>query len=77
MKLNVYSVHDRKAAVFARPFIAPNDGMALRSYAAAKMDPTTELSKFPEDFALYRLGSFDDESGELSPVVPTVVTLEA
>lgn len=77
MKLNIYSVHDRKAAVFARPFIAPNDGMALRSFAAAKLDPSTELAKFPEDFSLYLLGSFDDETGELSPVVPIVVTLEA
>lgn len=77
MNLGVYSVFDRKAAVFARPFVAPNDAMALRSYAAALQDPSTELHKFPEDFSLHRLGSFDDDTGQLVAQTPVVVTPEA
>lgn len=76
MNLGVYSVFDRKAAVFARPFVAPNDAMAVRSFLAARQDPSTELAKFPEDFSLHRLGSFDDDTGELFGTTPAVVPLE-
>lgn len=74
MQLGIYAVFDRKAAVFARPFTSPNDAMAMRSYLAAKQDPSTELSKFPEDYSIHRLGSFDDETGAISSQTPVALT---
>lgn len=76
MKVGMYAVYDRKASVFARPFCSPNDAMAMRSFRAARQDPATELSKFPEDFTLYRLGDFDDDSGEVTGFPPVAVSEE-
>lgn len=74
MRLGIYSVFDRKAAVFARPFTAPNDAMAMRSFLAAKQDPTTEIHKFPEDFSIHRLGDFDDDTGHIQSQPPVALT---
>lgn len=71
----ICSVFDRKAGVYARPFVTPNKAMARRSFEAARQDSSTELSKFPEDFSLHVLGSFNDETGEVSGQVPTVIAL--
>lgn len=75
MILLICSVYDRKAAVYARPFVTPNRAMARRSFESARQDPTTELHKFPEDFSLYVLGTFNDETGEVVSQVPTVIAL--
>lgn len=75
MKLGIYAVLDRKAGTFARPFTIQNDQMAMRAFMAAKQDVASEMSKYPEDFALYALGTFDDDTGALSqPVPPTALS---
>lgn len=70
MKLGLYAVLDRKLGSFARPFVMNNDGMAVRAFLTAKQDPSSEMSKYPEDFSLYALGTFDDESGTLAQPTP-------
>lgn len=83
MITNVYSIFDVKAKVFGSPFYAQCDEIAIRNCAAAVRDDgqNSMLSKFPEDFTLYRIGSFDDDRGVLSPagtneVVVLLVTLK-
>lgn len=76
MKQGVYSCLDRKAALFSRPFVVQNHAVALRAFEAAKQDPSSEISKFPTDFELYHVGYFDDDTGVVTGVVPTVVVPE-
>ncbi len=64
---NAYSIKDAKANVFSAPFFSINDQVALRSFEQAKNDSNTTIHKNPEDFSLYRLSTFDDQSGELHP----------
>lgn len=59
----MFAVFDHKAKVFGKPFYENRVELAVRSVAAGIMDPQSMLSKFPEDFDLYRLGSFNDENG--------------
>lgn len=75
MKLGIYAVYDRKAGLFARPFTIQNDAMAMRAFLAAKQDTTSEMSKYPEDFGLHYLGTFDDETGTVfQPGPPTALS---
>lgn len=74
MMLHIYAVLDRKAQAFGRPFTIQNDAMAIRAFAAAQSDPGSEISKYPEDFTLYSLGAFDDQTGEIIPNHPKPVT---
>lgn len=65
MKVNMYSVFDRKGNMFNQPFFAVNDVMASRTvYMREKVEPG-QLSEFPEDFMLVRVGSFDHTTGDV------------
>lgn len=66
MKLNVYTIKDIKAETFGNPFYSTNDQTAKRSLEQASNDPNTTISKYPEDFVLYRLGDWDDTSATIS-----------
>lgn len=63
----MYSVRDSKSNAFNPPFYAINEETGLRSFAQLVLDPAQTVSKFPEDFDLYHVGDYDDESGKISP----------
>ena len=65
--LNCYAIYDKKALSFATPFFAVNDDVAMRSFEDLVRDRRSLVSQHPEDFALHLVGSFEPESGRLSP----------
>lgn len=68
MKTNVYAVYDSAIKSFMAPFFMQTDGQAIRAFSdTVNAVPPTLVSKHPEQFTLYNLGTFDDESGELTP----------
>lgn len=72
MKSLLFSIHDRITEAFAPPFVASTVGEAQRMFASACADPQSQLNQHPHDFALYQLGSFNNSTGLLEPVVPPV-----
>lgn len=70
MILRLFSVLDIKAGFFKPPFAARSDGEALRALSEAMRDPQTTLAQYPEDFALYETGNFNDATGTIEPTVP-------
>lgn len=70
MITQVFSIFDVKAKSFGVPFYATNKELAMRNVAAVVNDGSEQsgmLSKFPEDFVLYHVASFDDEQGVFEP----------
>lgn len=65
-----FSVFDTKAAVFGTPFFMPREAMAIRSFEDLTNDGKSLVFNHPEDFSLYHVGDFDDDSGEMVPVKP-------
>lgn len=65
MLLNVYSVYDIKAEAYLPPFFLRTDAEAIRSFTSASLDENHPFCKHSDDYALFRLGSFDDDDGEL------------
>jgi hypothetical protein len=63
MKLEMFSVYDQKARAFCTPFFCPNEHVALRAFTSSANDQTTEIGRYPTDFSLFALGSFDDATG--------------
>jgi len=63
MKIRIYSIYDKAAQYYNRPFYAHNDAVALRSFRALRLDYESEIHRHPEDFSLFYLGTFDDSSG--------------
>lgn len=73
MKLEAFSVFDSKAGAFGQPFFAFNPAIAQRMVAVSVRDGESFLSKFPQDYSLYHIGSFDDSTGELAGHPPVAV----
>jgi hypothetical protein len=65
MKLVIVSVKDTAAQAFGRPIFVPAVPVALRSFRdeVNRKDSTDDLSRHPDDFELYELGSFEDSIG--------------
>lgn len=61
---SIYCVKDIDMG-FQNPYEAPNNMMALRGFAEACQDEKLPLSKYPEKFELYQIGTMDSETGEI------------
>lgn len=66
MKLHVLSVKDNAAQIFGRPFYSQSTGAAIRNFVDEVNRPAVDnqLYKHPDDFDLYFLGTFNDETCE-------------
>lgn len=72
MKLVICSIHDTKAEAFSQPMFFQAVGQALRAFidAVSDGDPKSNFAMHPEDFNLFRIGTFDDQTGEIIPEPP-------
>lgn len=64
--MNIYAIYDKKAKVYHTPFFMRQDEeavRALREAIAAGDSPC--LSFYPEDYKLYRIGEWDEETAEI------------
>ncbi len=67
---HIYSVYDVKAVLYMRPFVAQADGEAARLFSDLTTDVDHPMGKHPEDYSLYRLGSFNDQDGAITVEAP-------
>lgn len=71
--MRLYSVYDTKVKAFANPVICRNDGEAIRGFSGAVNGGDTYISKHYLDFALFCVGEWDDEKGEITPENRSVI----
>lgn len=64
MKLIVCAVRDSAVDAFAGPVFVPNTALAVRSFRDESSKPESPIYKHPADYALFELGSFDEETGK-------------
>lgn len=64
MILKICAVRDRAADCFGQPFFVPAIGGAIRSFGdeVNRKAEGNSLAAHPEDFDLYELGTFDDNT---------------
>lgn len=63
----IVAVRDRQITAFLRPFTAQSRGQAIRSFRDEVNRDGSELNSHPEDYELYELGTFDEQTGNLKP----------
>lgn len=67
MTLLCFCVHDAKANAFLTPFFMQSAPLAIRAFETTVNDHSTEFNRYPADFQLFEVGSFDDTLGLLHP----------
>lgn len=79
MNYVVYAFRDKKIG-YMQPFFQLTDPQAMRSAKLAVEDPDSTLCKIKDDLELWRLGTYDDQLGKLTPelkfIMPMVDTGE-
>jgi hypothetical protein len=61
MLFTVFSIYDSAIKTWLPPMYARNNGEMIRNFADAVGDPQSKLAKHPGDYALYEIGTFDDD----------------
>lgn len=65
MKLTIVAVRDTRVEAFMQPNTMRHAGAAIRGFQdeANREDPQNMIYNHPEDFELWQLGTFDEETG--------------
>lgn len=68
MKLIACAVRDSAANAFMRPFFVPTTGLAIRSFSdeVNRADKDNAMYQHPEDYELFEVGDFNEETGRLT-----------
>lgn len=62
----ICSVYDKKAMTFFPPFTCENKVVAIRSLEGTVNSSGNVINRYPDDFALYTLGDFDEKTGNIT-----------
>lgn len=77
--MQLYSIYDKKAEIYGPLFAADNEGVAYRMTQLMQSNETL-LAQHPQDFALYRLATWDPHTGKLelpeNPAAQYIAELE-
>lgn len=66
MNMIAFAVYDMKAKQYFMPFYMETEAQARRVLLTTALDASSALNKFPEDFALYKLGIQSFETGKFT-----------
>ena len=64
MIYGIYSMRDKLDGYMGLK-LEGNDNVAIRNFSILVNDPSLSVSYNPDDFDLYKVGTFDSDSGEL------------
>lgn len=77
MKLQVFAVRDRAMNGYLQPFFLQSEGLAIRSFTDEinRADPKNPMFAHADDYDLYHLGTFDDETGTFATKQPKQICI--
>ena len=74
MKLVIVAVYDSAVSAFMRPFFVPHQGHAVRSFTdEINSKEPNALAAHPDDYSLFRLGVFDEDTGNFEENDPQCI----
>ncbi len=67
MNTKTFTIFDSKAEIFNTPFFYPQTSQARRAFGDLVNDSKTAISLHPEDYTLFEVAEFDDQTGIVTP----------
>jgi len=77
MSMKLYSVHDSKAGFYLPPQMYRNAGEATRAFENACKQTDTNFNKYPKDFTLLEIGTFDQDTGVIDRLKSPLILCSA
>lgn len=62
----LFSIYDEKAETYSLPLTHTSISVAIRSFTAGIKNPQSFLNQFPADYALYLIGTFDENTSQIN-----------
>jgi len=71
----VVAVRDSAMNAFAKPFVVPTPGLAIRSFTQEvnRQAQDNPMNTNPDDFELWTLASYDEDTGEFTNNSPRLL----
>lgn len=75
-QIQLFQIYDTVAQQVIGPIIpAPQAAPAVRHFVDLLKDKTTTLAQHPSDYVLLRIGTQDELTGSIDPLLPPVAVL--
>lgn len=71
----ILAVFDMAANLFLKPFFSPTIEAGIRDFGAACSRDEHQFQQFPEDYALYHIGEWDESNGVIHPAEARKVSM--
>lgn len=71
----LYSIYDRKATQYGPVLMALNEGVMSRSVRETFEGTNHAIARWPEDFDLYQIAGFNQDSGETDRALKFICNL--
>lgn len=68
MKLLILAIRDAKSQLYGNPLFFVTKGAAVRAFSDVINDGKSDYAKHPEDYSLWQLGTYDDQTGDIAPL---------
>lgn len=66
--MNIYSILDLKSGHAEHLYLFRADPEAIRAFAEIARDENTKIGKYPEDYALFKVGTWDGDKMAITPL---------
>jgi len=63
--MKLFSVRDLKGETFGAPMSIRTEGIAKRSFVDACQQKDSDLNRYPADYILYEIGTYNPDSGKV------------
>ena len=73
MKMNIYTIYDTKMETYNQPHFMDNDATAIRQFTDMANDEKISISKHPEDYSLWKIGSWTSEDTKIKIITKTCI----
>ncbi|AXH75707.1 MAG: nonstructural protein [Microviridae sp.] len=79
MDYRIFSVFDVALGAYGRPMFLQSKGQAVRSFSdeVNRRADDNQMNRHPEDFQLFDLGSFSEDTGLFLTIAPERIALAA
>ncbi len=66
----MFVIYDSKANAYMQPWFLTQNGMAVRAFSDCVNSDDHNFSRHPEDYTLFSLGEFDDQTAKITRAEP-------